>query len=73
MRRRRRVKPRGPDVLVLYRAKLVTVEMKSISGRCSRAQREARLAILAAGDEWWKARSANAAILALTQSGVPVS
>src|SRR5262249_51213682 len=63
-------KPGTPDHLILHRGKLVTIEMKSRQGRCSASQREARLAIRAAGGDWGGCRSAHAAMWALRKSGV---
>src|SRR5215813_1577607 len=57
-------------MLVLYRGKLIAIELKSRRGQCSRSQRTAREALLRAGAEWWVCRSANAAMWALAQSGV---
>jgi hypothetical protein len=71
MRRKRGCKSGTPDTFVLYRGKLVTIEMKSRRGQCSPSQRLAREALLRAGAQWWVCRSANAAIWALAQSGVP--
>jgi hypothetical protein len=70
MRKKRGVKPGLPDTLVLYRGKLVTLELKSRQGRCSASQRAAREALLRAGAEWWECRSAHAAMWALRKSGV---
>ena len=70
MRKKRGVKAGVPDTLVLYRGKLVTLELKSRQGRCSASQRETRLAILAARGDWWECRSAHAAMWALRKSGV---
>jgi hypothetical protein len=70
MRKKRGVKAGVPDTLVLHRGKLVAIEMKSRQGRCTPSQRAARLAILAAGGNWWEARSAHAAMWALRKSGV---
>jgi hypothetical protein len=70
MRKKRGVKAGVPDTLVLHRGKLVGIEMKSRQGRCTPSQRAARLAILAAGGDWWEARSAHAAMWALRKSGV---
>jgi hypothetical protein len=69
MRKKRGVKP-VPDTLVLHHVKLVTLELKSRRGQCSRSQRLVREALLRAGAEWWVARSARAAMWALRESGV---
>ena len=69
--KQRGVKPGVPDVLVWYRRKPITIELKSRHGQCSRPQRLAREALLRAGAQWWVCRSANAAMWALAQSGVP--
>jgi hypothetical protein len=71
MRKKRAVKPGVPDVLVWYRGKSITIELKSGRGQCSPSQRAARQALLRAGAQWWVCRSANAAMWALAQSGVP--
>lgn len=70
MRKRRGVKPGVPDVLVWYRGRSVSIEMKSPGGRCNPAQRAAREALLRAGVIWWECRTANAAMWALRKSGV---
>jgi hypothetical protein len=70
LRRRRGVKAGVPDTLVVFLGRLIGVEMKSIAGRCSRAQRAAREALISAGAEWWECRTASSAMWALTQSGV---
>jgi hypothetical protein len=70
MRKKRGVKPGLPDTLILYRGKLVTLELKSRQGKCSASQRAAREALLRAGAEWWECRSAHAAMWALRKSGV---
>jgi hypothetical protein len=49
MRRLRGVRPGTPDTLVLYRGKLVALELKSRRGQCSRSQRLAREALSRAG------------------------
>jgi hypothetical protein len=71
MRKRRGVKPGVPDVLVWYRGKSIAIELKSRRGQCSRSQRLVRERLLRAGVQWWVCRSANAAMWALAQSGVP--
>jgi hypothetical protein len=70
MRKKRGVKPGVPDDLVLYRGKLIGLELKSPGARCSAAQREVRERLLRAGAVWWECRSANAAMWALRRSGV---
>jgi len=70
MRKKRGVKPGLPDTLVLHRGKLVTLELKSQQGQCSRPQRLVRERLLRAGAQWWVARSARAAMWALRKSGV---
>ena len=49
----------------------ITIELKSRRGQCSPSQRAAREALLRAGAQWWVCRSANAAMWALYESGVP--
>ena len=70
MRKKRGVKPGVPDVLVWYRGKSITIELKSRRGQCSRSQRLVRERLLRAGAQWWVCRSANAAMWALARSGV---
>jgi hypothetical protein len=70
MRKKRGVKPGVPDTLVLYRGKLIAIELKSRRGQCSRSQRLTREALLRAGAQWWVCRSAHAAMWALARSGV---
>jgi hypothetical protein len=71
MRKKRGVKPGVSDVLVWYCGKSIAVELKSRHGQCSRPQRAVREGLLRAGAQWWVCRSANAAMWALAQSGVP--
>jgi hypothetical protein len=71
MRKKRGVKAGLPDVLVWYCGKSITIELKSRRGQCSRSQRAVRELLLRAGAQWWVSRSANAAMWALAQSGVP--
>jgi hypothetical protein len=70
MRRLRGVKAGLPDTWVVYRGKLITIELKSRHGKCSPSQRAVRQALLRAGADWWEARSPNAAMRALARSGV---
>jgi hypothetical protein len=44
MRKKRGVKPGVPDVLVWYRGRSITIELKSRRGQCSPSQRAARVA-----------------------------
>jgi hypothetical protein len=71
MRKKRGVKPGVPDVLIWYRGKSITIELKSRRGQCSRSQRAVREALLRAGAQWWVCRSADAAMWVLGKSGVP--
>ena len=70
MRKRRGVKPGVPDLVVWYRGRSITIELKSPHGQCNRAQRAARAGLLRARVDWWECRSANAAMWALSKSGV---
>ena len=70
MRRRRGVKPGVPDILILHRGKLVTIELKSPQGRCSLSQRAAREALLRAGAQWFECRSAAAAMWSISKAGI---
>jgi hypothetical protein len=58
------------DILIVYRGRLIAIELKSEFGRCTPVQLAVREALLAAGADWWEARSANAAMAALAESGV---
>jgi hypothetical protein len=68
--KRRGVRSGLPDVHVLYRGKSIYVELKSHRGVASKVQKQVRAELLAAGAEWWMARSAGAALTALHLSGV---
>jgi hypothetical protein len=70
LRRRLGCKAGLPDILIVYRGRLIAIELKSPCGRCTAAQRAVREALLAAGADWWECRSANAAMAALAASGV---
>jgi hypothetical protein len=71
MRKQRGVKPGVPDQLILYRGKLIAIELKSRSGKCGPPQRAAREDLLRAGARgWWVCRTARAAMWALRKSGV---
>jgi hypothetical protein len=70
MRKQRGVKAGVPDVVVWYRGKSITIEMKSRQGKCSASQRTARAGLLRADVDWWECRSAHAAMWALRKSGV---
>jgi hypothetical protein len=61
VRRLRGVRPGLPDSLTLYRGKFIAIERIAAS---------AREPLLRAGAEWLKARSANAAMWAVAESGV---
>jgi hypothetical protein len=66
LRKRRGCKAGVPDILILYRGKLITIELKSRRGQCSRSQRAVRVALLRAGvAAWWVCRSANAVMWAV--------
>ena len=78
MRKKRGVKPGVADVLVWYLGSSnlgssIALELKSRRGQCSPSQRAVREALLRAGAQWWVCRSANAAMWALYESGVPFS
>jgi hypothetical protein len=75
--RRRGCKSGLPDVVVVQqqpgRLLIVWVELKSARGLASGVQKQVRAELLAAGAEWWMARSANAAMMALYRSGMAFS
>ena len=68
--KKRGVRSGLPDVLVLYRGKLIFIELKSRRGVASKAQKQIRLELLPCGATWWMARSAPAAMMALRLEGV---
>jgi hypothetical protein len=72
--KRRGVRSGLPDVLVLVRRAgstlVIFIELKSRRGVASKAQKQLRLEMLPAGAQWWMARSARAAMMALHLSGV---
>jgi hypothetical protein len=49
---------------------IIAIEMKSLSGKCSPSKRAFRERLLGARVEWWVCRSADAAMWALSESGV---
>jgi hypothetical protein len=70
MQKRRGVRAGQPDLFVIYRGKPIFVELKSLVGVVSRTQKVMREEIIAAGGDWWLARSERAAVVALHLSGV---
>jgi hypothetical protein len=73
LRKRRGCRSGTPDLLILHKGKLIGLEMKSRSGRVSRAQKEVRLEMLRAGGIWWLCRGARSGLVALHRSGVRLS
>ena len=71
LQKRRGVRSGLPDLMFISLPKVVFIEVKSRSGRASRAQKRTREELLAVGCEWFMARSARAALTALHRSGVP--
>jgi hypothetical protein len=59
-----------PDISVLYRGKLIAIELKSLRSKCSLPQRAVRDALLPAGAQWWVCRTARAAMWVLARSRV---
>jgi len=70
IQKHRGVRSGMPDCYVVYRGKPIHIELKSPIGTLSKTQRQVRLELLADGAVWWMARSANAAMAALSRSGV---
>jgi hypothetical protein len=68
--KRRGVRGGLPDVLVIWRGKPIIVELKSRAGVASKAQKQIHAKLKPAGADWWLARSARAALMALHLSGV---
>jgi hypothetical protein len=71
LRKRRGCRSGIPDLLVLFNGKLIGLELKSIAGRVSAAQKAVRLELLCAGGLWFCCRTARSALAALARSGVP--
>jgi hypothetical protein len=72
LQKKRGVRSGLPDVMVIACHRLVVfVELKSVSGIASKAQKQIRSELLAVGCNWWMARSARAALTALHRAGVP--
>jgi hypothetical protein len=68
--KKRGVRSGLPDELVIWRGKPIFIELKSRAGVASKAQKQIRAKLLPAGADWWLARSARAALMALHLSGV---
>jgi hypothetical protein len=68
--KKRGVRSGLPDELVIWRGKPIFIELKSRAGVASKAQKQIRAKLLPAGADWWLARSARAAMMALHLSGV---
>jgi hypothetical protein len=71
LQKRRGVRSGLPDLMFISAPKVIFIEVKSRSGRASRAQRRTREELLVVGCEWFMARSARAALTALHRSGIP--
>jgi hypothetical protein len=67
--KKRKVRSGLPDVLVIFRGKPIFLELKSRRGVASKVQTQIRTEMLPAGAVWWMARSAGAAMMALSFSG----
>jgi hypothetical protein len=75
VRKKRGVVAGLPDNLVVHWRKrtgcvVVFLELKSPGGKCSPSQRAVREALLRSGAQWWVCRTADAAMWALSKSGV---
>ena len=70
LQKKRGVRSGLPDMMIIFRQQPVFIEVKSISGRATRAQKQVREELLAVGCRWWMVRSARAALVALRLSGV---
>ena len=66
--KRRGVRSGLPDLLVIWRAKPIFVEIKSRAGVASKAQKQICAKLKLAGADWYLARSARAALMALNLS-----
>jgi hypothetical protein len=73
VRRLKGCKAGVPDYWIIYRSKLITIEMKSPrgGGQCRPAQRAVREQLLKAGIKaWWQCCTAEGAMWALAKSGL---
>jgi hypothetical protein len=70
LQKKRGVRSGLPDVMVIIPQRSIFIEVKSPSGRASHSQKQVRDEVLAVGCQWWMARSARAALVALHRSGV---
>lgn len=59
------------DIIVVYDGRAIWVEMKSPAGVASKVQRQVCAELRVAGADWYLARSAEAALVALCLSNVP--
>lgn len=71
MRKKRGCRAGTPDVLLVHNAKVIGLELKSLGGKLSPAQKEVRLEMLRAGGMWVMVRTARGALTALHRLGVP--
>jgi hypothetical protein len=71
LQKKRGVRSGLPDLMLVCRQKTVFIEVKSRSGRASRAQKQVRGELLAVGCEWFMARSPRAALAAMARAGLP--
>jgi hypothetical protein len=72
LQKRRGIRAGLPDLLILYRGKLICIELKSRRGALSKVQRQVRLELVKAGASVWLCRTARAGLAALVYSGVPL-
>jgi hypothetical protein len=71
MRKRRGVKPGLSAVIIWYRGRTYSIELKGPYGQCRPAQRLVREQMLKAGIKaWWQCRTAESAMWALKKSGL---
>ena len=68
--KKRGVRSGLPDVQVIWRGKPIFIELKSRAGVASKVQKQIRAKLKPAGADWWLARSARAALMAMHLSGV---
>jgi len=59
------------DIIVVYDGRAIWLELKSPAGVASKVQRQVCAELRAAGADWYLARSAEAALVALRLSNVP--
>jgi hypothetical protein len=73
--RRRKVRSGLPDVMLLVRhadgTRVIFIELKSCRGRVTPVQKQVRAELMPTGARWYMARTAQAALAAISREGAP--